>query len=282
MSHEDYSAAIKPKVHGSWNLHRLLLKSNHRFFVMLSSISGFGGNSGQANYAAGCAFQDALARHRAAKGLPAVSINLGMVKSVGVVSENEKIAARFTKLGFRPLEEEEVLRLIEAAIYEPLRDVQTSQVITGIPPSFVRSGTAAFWNTDRRFSSLESTADVAMLEEEDSKGHKTGRWDLARELESAPSMEKAVNLISDSLTKKLSEMFVVPESEINLDASLSTLGVDSLIAVELRNWLSVNAQADCSVFDVMQASSPLALAARIAAKSTALPESVLKAMNGSC
>lgn len=77
-------------------------------------------------------------------------------------------------------------------------------------------------------------------------------------------------------------MFVVPESEINLDASLSTLRVDSLIAVELQNWLSVNAQADCSVFDVMQASSPLALAARIAAKSTALPESVLKAMNGSC
>lgn len=94
------------------------------FFIMLSSMTGVAGNSSQANYAAGGSFQDALARHRAAQGLPAVSLDLGMVRSVGYVAETKGVADRLMKSGYRFVEEEEVLRLIEAAITKPIRQPQ--------------------------------------------------------------------------------------------------------------------------------------------------------------
>lgn len=78
-----------------------------------------------------------------------------MVKSVGVVAETKKIADHLTRLGLRALEEDEVLHLIEAAIRDPLRNIDSSQVVTGIPPSFVPSDFPISWNKDVRFSGLE-------------------------------------------------------------------------------------------------------------------------------
>lgn len=111
MSFDNYLAANRPKFTGSLNLHELL--PNLDFFVMLSSAAGTVGNASQANYAAGSTFQDALARHRSSMGLPAVAIDLGVVKSVGYVAENKVVAERLTRKDFTPLEEDEVLRLLE-------------------------------------------------------------------------------------------------------------------------------------------------------------------------
>jgi len=56
MTLEQYNAALRPKVHGSWNLHKLLSKNDLEFFVMLSSLSGVVGLASQCNYAAGGTF----------------------------------------------------------------------------------------------------------------------------------------------------------------------------------------------------------------------------------
>lgn len=87
MTYQQFQAAIGPKVRGSWNLQAVLDKDLD-FFVMLSSITSIVGNRGQAKYAAGNAYQDALARQLVAQGVKAVSINLGTIKTVGYVAEN--------------------------------------------------------------------------------------------------------------------------------------------------------------------------------------------------
>jgi len=89
MTFSDFEAALKPKVQGSWNLHEAL-PSNMDFFVLLSSATGILGNRSQANYASGNTYQDALAKHRVSKGLPATSIDLGSILSVGYVAENKE------------------------------------------------------------------------------------------------------------------------------------------------------------------------------------------------
>jgi hypothetical protein len=115
MSLDTWQAAIQPKVTGSWNLHELL-PSELDFFVMLSSVSGIFGNRGQANYAAGNTFQDALAAYRIARGMKASVIDLGSVSNVGWVEENlQNEAGRLGNL-YQILKESEVHSAIEFMI----------------------------------------------------------------------------------------------------------------------------------------------------------------------
>lgn len=277
MTLSEYDAAVRPKVQGSWNLHKLL-PANLDFFVMLSSISGFGGNATQANYAAGGTFQDALARHRAAASQPAISLDLGMIKGIGVLAgpEGENTVTRFERIGLRALDEDEVLRLMKTATRPDRNGVDNSQIVTGIPPHWVRpendnsqavQSTAAFWMRDPRFSSLETA----------SHDHSHQRSDTSTSLtdvlsDTNVSDKDAATALSQSLISKLASMFVVAETDIDIASPLARLGVDSLIAVELRNWVSAAVQADCSVFDIMQASSIAALAEKLVEKSALRPK----------
>ena len=89
MPSESLNAALRPKVQGSWNLHQL--PKGMDFFVLLSSYAGIIGGLGQANYASGNTYQDALARHRVAHGEKAVALDLGIVESVGMVFEHAEV-----------------------------------------------------------------------------------------------------------------------------------------------------------------------------------------------
>ena len=80
MSYHEWGSALRPKIQGSWNLHALLPKKMD-FFVLLSSVSGIIGQRGQANYAAGNTYIDALAYHRIFHGEKAVSLDLGAMVS---------------------------------------------------------------------------------------------------------------------------------------------------------------------------------------------------------
>lgn len=281
MTLSDYQAAIRPKVQGSWNLHKLL-PINLDFFVMLSSISGFGGNATQANYAAGGTFQDALARHRATASQAAVSLDLGMIKGVGVlaVPEGKSTVTRLERIGLRALDEDEVLRLMKTAMRPDRNGVENSQIVTGIPPTWVRpkndssqalQSTAAFWIRDPRFSSLETVSHDQSHQRSDASASLT---DVLSDAD--VSNKDAAAALSMSLISKLASMFVVAETDIDIASPLARLGVDSLIAVELRNWVSAAVQADCSVFDIMQASSIAALAERLIEKSSLRPKTLDK------
>lgn len=89
MTFEDYQAALAPKVRGSWNLHEYLPKDLD-FFIMLSSSNGIVGARQQGNNAAANTYQDALAHYRRARGLPATTLDLGNVLSVGSTATNRE------------------------------------------------------------------------------------------------------------------------------------------------------------------------------------------------
>ncbi|KAK4983979.1 putative secondary metabolism biosynthetic enzyme [Elasticomyces elasticus] len=232
MNFDQWEGAIRPKVAGTYNLHKQFGDALD-FFIMLSSATGILGNTRQANYAAGGTFQDAFARYRTSKGLPAISIDLGMVKSVGYVAETKGVAERLAKMGYRPLEEDEVLRIIEAAVRTPVRQQQSSQIVTGLA-SFESADHIA-WRQELRFAGLKKHQTSSRVQ-----GGHSGRKDgnsFKDSLADAVSWNDAVGIVTEGITKKLAEMFIIPEAEIDKSQSLSKYGVDSLVAVELRNWL---------------------------------------------
>jgi acyl transferase domain-containing protein/NADPH:quinone reductase-like Zn-dependent oxidoreductase/acyl carrier protein len=109
---------LAPKVLGAWHLHRLtrMLAPGLRSFVLFSSATGLLGNPGQANHAAANGFLDALARHRRARGLPAIAIGWGVWGEVGAAAE-ATVQERLARRGWGTLSNSEGL----AGLAEALR-----------------------------------------------------------------------------------------------------------------------------------------------------------------
>ncbi|KAK4866744.1 hypothetical protein LT330_007907 [Penicillium expansum] len=264
LSFTQWSSSVAAKVQATRNVHEFF-GDRLSFFIMLSSVVGVVGNASQANYGAGGSYQDALARHRAVQGLPGVSLDLGMVQSVGWLAENKVVGDRLLREGYRPLSEEEVLQLVESAIRDPVRTPDTSQVVTGIAgfapeaPDAAASG----WRSDPRFTGLQLRPGAAHAP--GLVTPTTSLRSLKQALAEAISAEQPVApLITHAVIEKLSEMFATPVSEIDPCMPLSRYGVDSLVAVELRNWLVAQSGCEMSIFDVMGSASLSALADKIA------------------
>ena len=260
MTLEDYYAAVRPKVQGSWNLHEQFSGQELDFFVMLSSLAGIVGYASQCNYSAGGTYQDALARYRVVNGLPAVSIDLGVVKSVGYVAENDGTAERLKKTGHTVLSEEDVLAAVESAIISP----PSAQLMLGL-----NTGPGPHWEDspmarDSRFTSLKYRQSAQNA----ATANKAGSTDLGGQIATAATFDEAVEIIVRGITKKLTDIFMIAEAEVSPSMALSDYGVDSLVAVELRNMLALRAGSETSIFDIMQSTSITALATMVASKSS--------------
>ncbi len=99
-SWNSYRAATAPKIDGAWNLDRLTRNDPVRLMVFFSSAASILGSPGQGSYAAGNAFLDALAHHRASRGLRTLSVNWGAWASAGMAARlAPEQAARWTRQG---------------------------------------------------------------------------------------------------------------------------------------------------------------------------------------
>ena len=258
MTIDNYYAAIRPKVQGTYNLHQFC--SDLDFFIMLSSLAGVMGLASQSNYTAGGAFQDALARHRMAKGLHGVSLDIGAVKDVGYVAANKSVYDRLSRMGYRLLGEEEVLSAIESAILTPC-----AQVMVGINTGVGSEGQDTQLARESRFDALRYRKSSNTGNDAPKTSGSAGN--LADKLSSASSLDEAAGLVVQALIKKLVDIFMIPVEEVIASKSMAAFGVDSLVAVELRNMLALQAGAGVSIFDIMQSPSLAALSTTVASTS---------------
>ncbi|TGJ85110.1 hypothetical protein E0Z10_g3631 [Xylaria hypoxylon] len=258
MTWAQWQSALNPKLLGTRNIDELF-GDQLDFYVMLSSGVGMMGNPSQSNYGAGGAYQDAIARHRASKGQAAVTIDLGVVLSVGVVSEAAALEARLLKAGHQPLSESEVIGLVEYAIRKPRRSVRNSQVVSGLMQAMT---------VEPRFALLKSA--VAQTGAGGVGGRAAGSGKevrLSEQIAQAKTADEATAAVQQAVVSKISDMFVIQESDIDPSFPLSEYGVDSLVAVELRNWLVPNARIEMSIFDLLGSPSLVELAKSVVERS---------------
>jgi hypothetical protein len=274
MTYEQWNNGIRPKINSSRNLHRHLPK-DLSFFVMLSSALGVMGATSQANYASGNTYQDALARHRNKNGLPAVTIDLCTIRQVGYVEDrigggDDEVLARLERLGIGEVDVAALLRLLEAVIRDPFPvSPENCQIVMGFTERSINAWSKGNAVRDRRFGALQLASGRGPDSHSASPiSSKSSAVVLVRTL-SAPStsMAEASALLVEALSTKLAEIFNIPLSEIDIGLPLSRYGVDSLVAVELRNWLSSAIKAKVSVFEILQSASLVEFSTLLATRS---------------
>lgn len=266
-----WSECIRPKVFGSKNLHEATLDQPLDFFILLSSLHSFIGNPGQSNYAAGCAYQVALANYRNSLGLPAVAIDLGIVGDVGYVIENQSDGKKVMVQDFKHLSEKEMLALIELGIREPRK----GHVITGLDSELDLADSmenAPFFARDPVLSHLDYLR--PHLQRPDAKvptsdaATSTASVSLAAQITVATSPEEKEGAIQAALIRKLSRSLMMEPEEIDASKSMSSYGTDSLVAVEMKNWVQRETKVSVSVFDILQSNSIGELVGKIAGRAS--------------
>lgn len=191
--------------------------------------------------------------------MPGVSINLGAVKGIGV-AENTGVLGHLQRVGYRPILEEQVLSIFGTAITHPY----DPQVVVGLD---VRPG--SYWDATGE-SQLGRDMRFAALKPHDTDGETSptaGSSLLANKLSTAESLDHAVQYVGEAIAEKVSDIFMIPLDDVDLAKKPAQYGIDSLVAVELRNMLFQQAAAEVSIFDIMQSVSLAALAATICSKS---------------
>lgn len=277
MSLKSFNNGIRPKVQGTWNLHQSTLNQPLDFFVIMASSVGVLGNSGQANYSAGNAYEDALAQYRRSQGLPAISVDLGMILSVGAVAQDSTgmIRNNLESKGFVGIEEDEFLAILETSIRESSPSSAASQMITGIQTQSTVPGDDGvpvdepFWKSSPVFSHLPKLGARSS-----GQSSNAGEQSIQSLLKGALLLTDAVTVIIDAMTIKLSRSLMMDVAELDPTRPTSAFGIDSLVAVELRNWFQKHMKADIAVFEILQTNSLQTLAFRVAEKSTLVESSL--------
>ncbi|KAJ5715852.1 polyketide synthase [Penicillium malachiteum] len=263
LSLSSWKGTLQPKLQGSWNLHAML-PSDMDFFIMLSSVMGTLGTGSLAPYNAGNTYQDALARYRVSQGQRAISFNLGAVPDAGYLVSNAEYATGRRQIHetakYTPTYIRDIVALLEI-FCDPSNKLamhpSTCHPIVGLRPpshwghleevSFVLS--QPFWKHMHHIPLPAGEAEDV----DNSRGTKPGKQakDVVAKLAAATSVNESTELVSEALAARITALLGVAEGHLDLHRPMHSYGLDSLSAIEVRNWIGKTFSVDVPVFMIL-------------------------------
>ena len=242
---ERFETVMKPKIIGTWNLHQATKDRNLDFFVCFSSIVSLIGSPGQGNYSAANGFMDALMQHRRMLKLSGLSINWGPWSDSGMAADSER-QNHFSALGIRMITPEWGLEMLEKILFhkEPqigIFLVNWSLFLTQIS----RHSCSPFLSSvNKNKSPAFNSQDLIRPQKSNIiKSLQEGRNNLLQSLEKVNPIQQNQLLLSYLQTQVAKVLGFSSSDFIDPYQEFSEFGMDSLMAVELKN----NLQADLGV-----------------------------------
>lgn len=236
MNDDTFEAPLAPKVYGAWLLHHHLRDEPLDFFVLYSSASSIVGVFGQANYAAGNAFMDALAHHRRARGLPAQSINWGSWAEIGIVAR-DNLSDRVAERGIGHIPPDKGLQLVGQLLH-----ANPAQLMVAVIDwdTWAQAEFPLYEEVrhDARGSALSSGSD--------------GEGALVHEVMLLDSEDERREFVASHLSTVTARVLRIDVERFDPFQPLNTLGIDSIMAVELKNYIEGGFGVTLSMVELLQ------------------------------
>lgn len=261
------------KAVGSWNLHTLL-PSGMDFFILLSSASGLAGIKGQTNYDAGNTYEDALARYRVSQGEKATALDLGAMVDDGILAEDHSLLRRVLAYGtLEPITRAKYYGILDYCC-DPARGVcppKEAQIALGLGTGGGDGLESIDYQKQPMLQQLMLAGNRRQVGATGAGARGAQQAASNRErVEASSSPEEAANIVAEAIIKKLSKSLITMQdgASVERDRPLSVLGVDSLLAIELRNWIVKEFKIDLAVFETQGTASLKTLSVLVAQRCT--------------
>jgi acyl carrier protein len=226
LDRDNLRDVLRAKVSGAWSLHRATRGLDLDFFILFSSFSAITPPHGQASYAAASAFLDAVAHARRAEGKAALSINWGAWSDIGFAATDvgREAHARLESMGMRRMTPGEGLAALARLMGR------------GIPAQM-----AVFPMDVRTIGALDPALEHApLLRElvvpESTQVHGQSAGVLLHAMRQMDA-EAQRELLREEVARMVSAVMEIPRVRLDVTVPLTQLGLDSLIAVQLKNLL---------------------------------------------
>ena len=267
MDAASWAQAVRPKIDGTWNLHRHL-PENLDFFVLFSSIAGLFGYFGQANYASANTFLDAFVQYRQAHGQAASVINIGPVDDIGYVARTPGSLSGVTT-NANPISEQDFLDCLQLAVCQQpgrRRDQQQQQggysnpsQIGQVPRctlSITDPQNTTIWKRDPRMAIYRNIEKVSATAGE-GEASDTVRPFVSSLMADPGRLDDKTSpeLLARAIGVRVSRFLMANDEDVDLSQALAAIGVDSLVAIELRNWWKQSFGVEVSVLELMNSGS---------------------------
>lgn len=240
MTFDKLSKVLRPKVEGSIHINDLFQENDLDFFVFFSSVSAVVGHPGQSNYAAANLFMKGLAEQRRQRGLAASIINIGPILGVGYISK-EDIATKTVDArsnGYMAMSERDFHQLFAEAVISGLPGSgRAIEITTGTRTISVHADTQPGWAWNPIMSHYIQHDELASQVSSNVRSKAPMKAQLAQ----AQTRDQVSAIIGDSFIPKICALFQFDAKSLSNNTDLASLrlddmGIDSLLAVEIRGW----------------------------------------------
>jgi choline/carnitine o-acyltransferase/KR domain-containing protein/phosphopantetheine binding protein len=247
MKAEQFHQVLLPKVHGTQYLVKYCPPSCLDFFIMLSSVVGVAGGPGQANYSAASVFQDNYARYLTSIGEPTITLDLGWMKGAGYIEEHQLSVHYVANKGMQPVTMDTFFRALSYAFSRKPQNPEQSQITLGLS-----SGMSEHLMKIGRFSH------VWVRRAQTSKGGPVTTASAAQHQKALlgfKTYQEANAYVCEKLLEKIALLTSVPAANVKLDDGLADSGIDSLIGIELRNFIRQDLGTNLGTFEILGVNS---------------------------
>lgn len=210
---------LSPKMKGAWNLHLLTRHLTLDCFIMFSSASALIGLGGQGSYVAANRFLDTLAHHRRSMGLPAMAVNWGVISDAGMVANDSTLERYARAEGFEPVPMARALEVFDAIYRRGYAQIGVVKLQADVMAGYYsmlkqRNYFRGLLEHERENTSVDTT--------------------FMEQLASLNPQEQ-ITMLEVLVIHELAAIVKTPAARINAAMTFKSLGVDSIMAVQLRN-----------------------------------------------